>query len=155
MRLQLSNETAPAAAVAASSPSGGGLKRCESAPVLGEATDITFTVSNVVDNSDESDPDDVAIEVVAAGSSTDAVDAASAATDDKTLTDQIKKGLEGEVAAAVAEAAEEEAVEDDKASEEGQQKQQQSDNGNKYRRCSSLKSGKTPPGSPGKRKIVR
>ena len=25
----------------------------------------------------------------------------------------------------------------------------------KYRRCSSLKSGKTPPGTPGRRKIVR
>merc|ERR1719419_1256462 len=31
----------------------------------------------------------------------------------------------------------------------------QSDKNSKYRRCSSLKSGKTPPGSPGKRKIVR
>ena len=40
----------------------GGLKRSESAPSLGEATDITFTVSN--DEADDSDPDDVAIEVV-------------------------------------------------------------------------------------------
>ena len=29
------------------------------------------------------------------------------------------------------------------------------DNKAKYRRCSSLKSGKTPPGTPGRRKIVR
>ena len=33
--------------------------------------------------------------------------------------------------------------------------QSESNNNSKYRRCSSLKSGKTPPGSPGKRKIVR
>ena len=106
-------------------------------------------MSNVVDNSDESDPDDVAITVVAAA-------AAQQTTTDETLTDQIKKGLEGEVAAAVAATAAEstEPQVEDKA-EEATAQQQKSDNGNKYRRCSSLKSGKTPPGSPGKRKIVR
>ena len=144
MQHSSSNETV------AASPVGGGLKRSESAPGLGEANDITFTVSNVVDNSDESDPDDVAITVVAAA-------AAQQTTTDETLTDHIKKGLEGEVAAAVAATAAEstEPQAEDKAEEATAQQQQKSDNGNKYRRCSSLKSGKTPPGSPGKRKIVR
>ena len=144
MQHSSSNETV------AASPLGGGLKRSESAPSLGEANDITFTVSNVVDNSDESDPDDVAITVVAAA-------AAQQTTTDETLTDHIKKELEGEVAAAVAATTAEstEPQAEDKA-EEATAQQQKSDNGNnKYRRCSSLKSGKTPPGSPGKRKIVR
>ena len=144
MQHSSSNETVAASTV-------GGLKRSESAPSLGEANDITFTVSNVVDNSDESDPDDVAITVVAAAAAQ-----ASSTTTDETLTDQIKKGLEGEVAAAVAATAAEstEPQAEDKA-QEATAEQQKSDNGNKYRRCSSLKSGKTPPGSPGKRKIVR
>ena len=38
---------------------------------------------------------------------------------------------------------------------EHEQSDDENDTKTKYRRCSSLKSGKTPPGSPNKRKIVR
>ena len=65
---------------------------------------------------------------------------------------------------ASSEAAEASADKDNKENRQGEvNKQQQNNtsqsesnnNNSKYRRCSSLKSGKTPPGSPGKRKIVR
>ena len=39
--------------------------------------------------------------------------------------------------------------------EEEEKSDEEEDSKDKYRRCSSLKSGKTPPGSPSKRKIVR
>jgi len=173
-----------------------GLKRSESAPSLGEANDITFTVSN--DEADDSDPDDVAIEVVVdPDSPTDTPtlcpNQAAAATE--LLEDHIAKSLEEAVKiesdeAAVSdqqlasqqptesdenktdakadeassEAAEASADKDNKENRQGEvNKQQQNNtsqsesnnNNSKYRRCSSLKSGKTPPGSPGKRKIVR
>jgi len=115
------------------------LKRSESAPVLGEATDITFTVSNVVET-DDSDPDDVPIQVIPSSKKDE--------EEDKDVKELIQKSLEGQVAAA---------CDETHSADEGEKENnaESSDKNSKYRRCSSLKSGKTPPGSPGKRKIVR
>ena len=79
-------------------------------------------------------------------------------------TESDENKTEAKADEASSEAAEASADKDNKENRQGEvNKQQQNNtsqsesnnNNSKYRRCSSLKSGKTPPGSPGKRKIVR
>ena len=92
----------------------------------------------------------------------------AAVSDQQSSSQQPTESDENKTEAKVDEASSETAVaasadKDNKENRQGEvNKQQQnntsqseSNNNSKYRRCSSLKSGKTPPGSPGKRKIVR
>ena len=89
-----------------------------------------------------------------------AVSDQQSASQQPTESDENKTDAKADEASS--EAAEASADKDNKENRQGEvNKQQQNNtsqsesNNSKYRRCSSLKSGKTPPGSPGKRKIVR